>query len=217
MSGTLPVNTFNKITIKNNTPTATSISISGRRQSKQLAAQFWTLDCEYAPLDRTEAAQVMAFLNQQKNSLSSFDVVLPQYSRPAGTIRLVYPGAANATISVAANAAIAATSVSVNADVLRPADFTSAGTTATGALRAGDFVKFTNHNKVYQLTADTTIDSSGNGTLAIFPGLYAAVTTTTDVTYWDTPFTVFNTENTQEYQMTVGDVAGITLKLHEAL
>ena len=216
MSGTLPVNTFNKITIKNNTPTATSISISGRRQSKQLAAQYWTLDCEYAALDRSESAQVMAFLNLQKNSLSSFDVVLPQYSRSNGTIKTVY-GTADSTISVSANAAITATSVTINADVLRPSNFTAAGTTATGALRAGDFVKFTNHNKVYQLTADVTIDASGNGTLALFPGLYSAVTTTADLTYWDVPFTVFNSENTQEYQMTVGDVTGITLKLHEAL
>jgi hypothetical protein len=216
MSGTLPVNTFNKITIKNNTPTATSISISGRRQSKQLAAQYWTLDCEYAALDRSESAQVMAFLNLQKNSLSSFDVVLPQYSRSNGTIKTVY-NTVDSTISVSANAAITATSVTINADVLRPSNFTSAGTTATGALKAGDFVKFTNHNKVYQLTADVTIDSSGTGTLALFPGLYSAVTTTTNLTYWDVPFTVFNSENTQEYQMTVGDVTGITLKLHEAL
>jgi hypothetical protein len=216
MSGTLPVNTFNKITIKNNTPTATSISISGRRQSKQLAAQYWTLDCEYAALDRSESAQVMAFLNLQKNSLSSFDVVLPQYSRSNGTIKTVY-NTVDSTISVSANAAITATSVTINADVLRPSNFTSAGTTATGALKAGDFVKFTNHNKVYQLTADVTIDSSGNGNLALFPGLYSAVTTTTNLTYWDVPFTVFNSENTQEYQMTVGDVTGITLKLHEAL
>jgi hypothetical protein len=216
MSGTLPVNTFNKITIKNNTPTATSISISGRRQSKQLAAQYWTLDCEYAALDRSESAQVMAFLNLQKNSLSSFDVVLPQYSRSNGTIKTVY-NTVDSTISVSANAAITATSVTINADVLRPSNFTSAGTTATGALKAGDFVKFTNHNKVYQLTADVTIDSSGTGNLALFPGLYSAVTTTADLTYWDVPFTVFNSENTQEYQMTVGDVTGITLKLHEAL
>jgi hypothetical protein len=216
MSGTLPVNTFNKITIKNNTPTATSISISGRRQSKQLAAQYWTLDCEYAALDRSESAQVMAFLNLQRNSLSSFDVVLPQYSRSNGTIKTVY-NTVDSTISVSANAAITATSVTINADVLRPSNFTNAGTTATGALKAGDFVKFTNHNKVYQLTADVTIDSSGTGNLALFPGLYSAVTTTTNLTYWDVPFTVFNSENTQEYQMTVGDVTGITLKLHEAL
>lgn len=219
MSGTLPVNTFNKVTIKNNTPTATSISISGRRQSKQLAAQFWTLDCEYAPLDRSESSQVMAFLNQQNNSLSSFDVVLPQYSRPHGTLKTVYPvtASANVAISVSANAAISSQYVNINADVLRPANFTSAGTTATAALAAGDFIKFTNHSKVYQLTQAANIDASGNGNLAIFPGLYSAVTTTTDLTYFDVPFTVFNTEATQEYQMTVGDVTGITLKLHEAL
>ena len=217
MSGTLPINSFNKVTIKNNTPTATSVSISGRRQSKQLAAQYWTIDCDYPPLDRSEMAQIMAFLNKQKNSLSSFQVVLPQYSRSNGTVKYLIGGMTDATLSVRSAATITATTVYVNFDTLRPSHFVSAGTTATGALKAGDFIKFTNHDKVYQLTDDVTVDSSGNATLNIFPGLFTALTTTENVWYWDTPFTVFNTENTQEYQLTVGDQASVTLKLHEAL
>lgn len=216
MPGTLPVNTFNKVTIKNNTPTATSVSISGRRQSKQLAAQFWTLDCEYASLDRTEAAQVMAFLNKQNNSLSSFQVVVPQYGRPNGTIKNVAGSVSNA-ISVRTAASIGALVVYVACDTIRPTDFTSRGTTATGAFRAGDFVKFSNHNKMYQLTEDATVDSSGYATMQIFPGLYTAVTTSDDLYYWDVPFTVFNTSSTQEYELTVGDTATIALKLHEAI
>lgn len=216
MSGTLPVNNFSKVTIKNNTPTATSISISGRRQSKQLAAQYWTLDCDFTTLDRNEVAQVMAFLNKQNNSLLSFDVVIPQYSRPNGTIKTVY-GTADSTISVAANAAIGATSVSMNCDVLRPSNFVSAGTTATAAFKAGDFVKFTNHDKMYQVTDNATVDSSGNFTLNIFPGLFSAVTTTENLYYYDVPFTVFNQNSTQEYELGIGDTAGLTLKLHEAL
>ena len=216
MSGTLPVNTFNKVTIKNNTPTATSVSVSGRRQSKQLAAQYWTLDCEYASLDRGEAAQIMAFLNKQNNSLSAFQVVVPQYGRPDGTIKLVAGSVSNA-ISVRASAAVGALVVYVSCDTIRPSDFTSRGTTATGAFKAGDFVKFSNHNKMYQLTEDATVDSSGFATMQIFPGLYTALTTSQDMYYWDVPFTVFNTSSTQEYEFTVGDAAGISLKLHEAI
>jgi hypothetical protein len=100
---------------------------------------------------------------------------------------------------------------------MRPSHFVSAGTTATGALKAGDFVKFSNHNKMYQLTEDATIDSSGNLTLSIWPGLYSAITTTTDAVYWDVAFTVFNTEQVQEYEFGIGDQASISLKLHEAL
>lgn len=216
MSGTLPINSFNKVSIKNNTPTATSISMSGKRQSKQLASQFWTIDCDFATMDRSEINQVMAFLNKQKNSLSSFDVVLPQYSRPFGTLKTAY-GYVESTMSVRTAAAISATTVYINMDTMRPSHFTAAGTTATGALKAGDFIKFTNHSKVYQLTEDMTVDSSGNGTLTIFPGLYIAQTTSENVTYYDVPFTVFNLENSQEYQLTVGDQASMTLKLHESI
>jgi len=217
MSGTLPINSFSKVSIRNNTPTATSITMSGKRQSKQLASQFWTIECDFATMDRSEINQVMAFLNKQKNSLSSFDVVLPQYSRPFGTLKTIY-GAVDSTMSVSANAAISATTISINMDVIRPSNFTNAGTTATGALKAGDFVKFTNHDKVYQLTDDMTVESgTGNGTLVIFPGLYTAQTTTQNVTYYDVPFTVFNTEQAQEYQLTVGDQATMSLALHEAI
>lgn len=214
MSGTLPVNNFSSVTIKNNTPTATSISVSGKRQSKQLAAQFWTLDCEFAPLDRSELAQVMAFLNKQNNSLSSFNVVIPQYGRPNGTIKNVAGSVSNA-ISVRTAAAIAATTVYIACDTIRPSDFVAAGSTATGAFKAGDFVKFSNHTKMYQLTEDATVDSNGYATLNIWPGLYTAVATTDDMLYWDVPFTVFNTESTQSYELGIGDVAGVTLKLHE--
>jgi hypothetical protein len=216
MSGTLPINSFSKVAIKNNTPTATSISMSGKRQSKQLASQYWTIDCDFATMDRSEINQVMAFLNKQKNSFSSFDVVLPQYSRPFGTLKTIY-GVVNSVMSVRTAAAISATTVYINMDVMRPSNFTSAGTTATGALKAGDFVKFSNHDKVYQLTDDMTVDGSGNGTLQIFPGLYTAQSTSEDALYYDVAFTVFNTEQAQEYQLTVGDQATMTLKLHEAI
>lgn len=198
------------MTIKNNTPTAVSIALSGRSQRKQLAAQYWTIDAEFAPMDRSEAAQVMAFLNKQNNSLDSFNVVIPQYSRSAGTVSDV---AGSPVLSVAAAAAIGATAISVDFDTITSANFSNASV----AFRAGDFVKFTNHNKTYQITDNVAINGSGAGTMNIFPGLYSAITTSHDVTYHDVPFTVFNTETTQEYNFTIGDQAGISLKLHEAL
>ena len=216
MSGTLPINYFDKVSIKNNTPTATTISMSGRRQSKQLAAQYWTLDCNYRRLRRSESAQVMAFLNKQNNSLNSFNVVIPQYSRSNGTIKTIYNSGTSA-VSVSTAAAGGTSNVAVRFDTLRPSDFTSAGTTATGCFLAGDFVKFTNHNKVYQLTDDATCDANGYATLAIFPALYEALTTSHDLWYWDVPFTVFNTEQSQEYSLDSGDSTVIQLKLMEAL
>jgi hypothetical protein len=216
MSGTLPINDFSTVVIKNNTPTATSIALSGRRQSRQLAAQYWTIDAEFAPLTRSRAAQIMAFLNLQNNSLDSFNVIIPQYSWSDGDIKYIttYP---SPTLSVSASAAIGATAISIDFDTITSSDITAAGGSASTTFRAGDFIKFNNHNKVYQLTADVSIDGSGAGTMTIFPGLFSAITTSTDVLYNSVPFTVFNTEQSQEYQFTVGNEAAISLKLHEAL
>jgi hypothetical protein len=213
MSGTLPINYFSKVTLKSNTPTATSVSMAGNRQSKQLAAQYWTMDCDYRPLQRSEIAQIMAFLNKQRNSLLSFDVVLPKHSRPDGSIKNIYTSS-NGGISVNGTPAIGSTSVNVNFASLTATSFTGAGLSTT-VFKAGDFVKFNNHTKTYQLTDDVVI-SGGSATMNIFPGLFAPLTNGLSVIYWDVPFTVFNTQGTQEYSLGI-EANGLQLKLQEAL
>ena len=218
MSGTIPINDFTTVSIKNNTPTATSLSLSGKRQSKQLAAQYWSLDCQYTNLNRTEAAQVMAFLNKQNNSFNDFDVVLPQYSRPNGTIKYIAGGMANTNVITCSNtAAIGDTIVYCAANHMRAANITANGYSATTAFKAGDFVRFSTGNKTYQLTADSALTATGSISFNIFPGLYTATTSTSTVEYWDVRFHVFNTEQSQEYRMTVGDTTDISLKLLEAI
>jgi hypothetical protein len=211
--GTLPINNFSKVTLKSNTPTATSVSMAGNRQSKQLAAHYWSLDCDYRPLQRDEIAQIMAFLNKQRNSLSSFDIVIPQYSRPNGSIKSIHNDT-NGAIGVSGTPGIGSTSVTVSFASLSQTAFTNAGLSTT-VFKAGDFVKFNNHSKMYQLTDDVVI-SGTSATLNIFPGLFAPLTNGLSVIYWDVPFTVFNTQGTQEYNLSIGS-SSLQLKLQEAL
>lgn len=213
MSGTLPINSFSKVTLKSNTPTATSVSMAGNRQSKQLAAQYWTMDCDYRPLQRSEISQVMAFLNKQRNTLLSFDVVLPQYSRPDGSVKSIHTDS-NGGLSVNGTPGIGSTSVNVTFASLTASSFTGAGLSTT-VFKAGDFVKFNNHTKTYQITDDVVISGS-SATLNIFPGLFAPLTNGLSVIYWDVPFTVFNTQGTQEYGLNIGSNT-LQLKLQEAL
>tara|TARA_R110000744_G_scaffold235443_2_gene353121 strand:+ start:12375 stop:12728 length:354 start_codon:yes stop_codon:yes gene_type:complete len=82
----------------------------------------------------------------------------------------------------------------------------------TGTLKAGDFIKFSGHTKVYKLTADR----AGNGNLSIVPPLTTAVTTDT-VTYNDVPFTVRLKNDVQEYAIGVDMLHKFEVDFVEAL
>ena len=60
-------------------------------------------------------------------------------------------------------------------------------------IKAGEFFKFANHNKVYMATADLTLTASGgnfDGTLTFYPALQTAVAVSEVITYTSVPFTV---------------------------
>ena len=67
----------------------------------------------------------------------------------------------------------------------------------SGVLKAGDMVKFSNHSKVYMITADR----SGAGALAIQPALRVALTNDLVITYDNVPFTVRLNNDVQSYSL----------------
>jgi len=67
----------------------------------------------------------------------------------------------------------------------------------TGIMKAGDFLKFANRDKVYMVTADGNSDGSGNVTLDIFPDLFQSPAADSAVTITDVPFTVSFVDNIQ--------------------
>lgn len=217
MSGTLPINDFVRITMTSVTPGQTSLSVSGRRQTKQYATQYWTFECQYRSLARSEASKVMAFIAKQRNNLLDFDVEFPEFSDTQGTVTAMLASqGVSATLTVATSASIGATSVSVGSAWLS-SRFTSAGVSASAGLRAGDFITFSNHTKIYQLTEDVGFDSNGDGVLQLFPALTTAVTqNSTTVNYNNVLFRVFLAESNQTYEYGLGDTSNINLRLQES-
>ena len=69
----------------------------------------------------------------------------------------------------------------------------------TGTLKAGDYIKFASHNKVYMVVADVTADGSNEATLTIEPPLITALADDSAVTYDNVPFTVHLTSDIQEF------------------
>lgn len=66
----------------------------------------------------------------------------------------------------------------------------SVGTQAT-ALKAGDFIKFSLTDKVYELVYDLNL-SGGSGTVTVFPPFQDSISSGQTVTYMNVPFTVVN-------------------------
>ena len=70
------------------------------------------------------------------------------------------------------------------------------GGTGTGTLKAGDFIKFASHDKVYMVVEDQSDISTG--TLTIEPPLTTSVSSS-DIQFDNIPFTVYLTNDIQEF------------------
>jgi hypothetical protein len=126
-------------------------------------------------MTRAEFMPVYAFIVAQNGQFETFTFVPPVVGSTAGT--------ATGTVTTNTSVSIGATTVSL--------------TGLTGVLKAGDYIKFANHTKIYMLMADR----SGAGTVAIQPPLVAAVASGQGVTYNDVPFTVRLDNDLQQYSL----------------
>lgn len=216
MAGTLPINDFTQVTVTSNTPTMITTAVSGLRQAKQVATQFWTIEAEFRPLTFAEAKTLQGFLAKQRGSLFDFSVIIPGVSNVSGGIRLARAAnpAVNQIMSVTQTYSVGANSVAINTNYTG-SQYTAAG--ATNILQAGDYIKFAGHTKVYQVVDNVSFNSNGDGTVTIFPNLVDGVGSGEGITYDDVPFQVFNTEVSQDTGFTIGDEVAMALKLQEAL
>jgi len=164
---------FTAVGIESVDPTLVSEALSGRMQSRKIGSQKWKFTASYAPLTRSEFAPVWAFLASQRGRHGVFTIILPELSNTSGT--------ATGTVTTTA-ASIGASSVTVSG--------------LSGILKAGDFVKFSGHDKVYVLTADR----SGAGAISIVPELISAVGAE-QLIYGSVPFTVRMSNDVQSYSV----------------
>jgi hypothetical protein len=226
MSALIPHNNFTSVTIKNTSPTITSIAVNGQRQSKSLPAQYWQLSLEYGHLTREQFNEIMGFLSKQRGSLFQFNIIVPDLSRPSGSVRLVMEALnKKGGLTTHTNYFSGNNKIRLNADASFPTwtefnTFYGAQASAQRAVgfRPGDFIRFANHSKVYQITENTAYSGVNFfSDVQFFPALQSDVPIGTAVTVYDVPFEVFNTNDTQEYSYGVGDRNKIILEVQEAL
>lgn len=170
-------------------PTLTSVTHSLKRQARSRGGQRWLIEAGYPAMNRSEFAPLWAFANAQQGQYNTFTFKPPIYKDTSGT----------ATGTLLVNGGDAAGDSSITTDGL------------TGILKAGDFVKFAGHDKVYTLTAD------GSTTLAIEPPLMSAVANNETITYNDVPFSMAFQDDKQELSMGVEQLIGFSIKLVEVV
>ena len=188
MSGAFPISNakFDSLGIKSTQNTIISKSQSGKKLARQIDGQRFGFTARIITGKRSDVyGELMAFIIKQRSGKENFTIIPPEVEDARGTAS----GTPNGTASAGA------TSITL-------------GGTGTGTLKAGDFIKFANHDKVYMVVADQSDISTGS--LTIEPPLTTAVSSS-NITYDNVPFTVHLTNDMQEFGVVGADNNGNAL------
>ena len=198
MSGTFPTSpAFNSLSIGSVQPSFISRSISGRRQARQTHGQYFKMTATFPPMTRAQFAPIHAFVLKQRGQYESFQVIPPVVGVGLGSP--------------------AGTPLVNGADQTGRTIVTDGWSNSIVIFKAGDYLKFANHDKVYTVTADVSSNGSGAATIAIEPALITSPATDSAITYTSVPFTVALTSRVQEFSTGTNGLFEFEIDLEEVL
>ena len=189
MSGAFPISTakFGTLGIKSIQNTIISKSVSGKRLVRQIDNQRFAFTVQIITAKRSDVyGDLMAFIMKQRSQKETFTIIPPELEDARGNV--------SGTVLVNGVHAVGDTTIAVDA--------------MTGTLKAGDFIKFAGHSKVYMVVADVTADGSNEATVTIEPPLLVALANDSAVTYDNVPFTVSLITDIQEFGVSGADKDG---------
>lgn len=188
MSGSFPISNakFESLGIKSIQNTIISKSQSGKKLARQIDGQRFGFTARIITAKRSDVyGELMAFIIKQRSGKENFTIIPPEVEDARGTASGTPDGTASA----------GDTSITL-------------GGSGTGTLKAGDFIKFANHDKIYMVVADQSDISTGS--LTIEPPLTTAVSSS-NIQYDNVPFTVHLTNDIQEFGVAGSDKDGNAL------
>jgi len=192
MSGAFPISTakFGTLGIKSIQNTIISKSVSGKRLVRQIDNQRWSFTVQIITAKRSDVyGDLMAFIVKQRGQKETFTIIPPELEDARGTEA--------GTVLVNGVHAVGDTTIAMDAF----------GGDGAGRFKAGDFLKFASHNKVYMVVSDVT-SSSNAATVTIEPPLLVALADDSVVVYDNVPFTVSLTTDVQEFGVSGADKDG---------
>lgn len=197
MSGTFPSTPYpSSMRLRTIQPSLVSVSHSLKRQTRSRGGQRWGFALEYHNRTRAEMAQLVSFAIAQRGQYETFSFVPATIGNP--------------------QSAVSGTPLCNGATASGRSVTTDGWAISSTVMKAGDFIKFASHAKVYMLTADVTTNGSGEATIAIEPALYSAVANNEALTVSSVPFTVAFGADTHEIALGLGGVFDWSCELVES-
>jgi hypothetical protein len=179
---------FKALTIKSHTPTLISETHSGKRQVRQRGGHRWLVEAEYPPMSRLEFAPLWAFIVARKGQYETFTFVPGSYGNSS-----------------------TGTNTAVTALTGQSAGAYSIGTSSQ-SLTAGDFIKFSGHNKCYMVTSVPNSTS-----VHIEPPLHADIDSGESIICESVEFTVALVSDQQDTSIDVHSFHSFQLSLVEVI
>ena len=186
MAGAFPISNskFETLGIKSIQDTIISKSVSGKKLARQIDGQRWAFTVSIKTGTRADVyGELMAFIVKQRSGKENFTIVPPEVKNARG----------NETNVVLVNGVHAVGDTTIAMD--------NHHNDNPHAFKSGDFIKFASHSKVYMIVADVQASSNAS-TVTIEPPLVSAVADDSIVTYDNVPFTVYLTNDIQNFGAT---------------
>ena len=172
MAGQFPTDpNFRSLNFQDNRPTLLNQTLSGKKQVRQIGSQYFSFTVQMPPLQQDKFQEVFAFIQKQKGSFEDFTIQAP----------IDNLGASKSETDILVNGVHSAGDNTIAMDGFSQ---------TTGALKAGDLIKFANHSKVYMVSEDANA-SGGAVTVTISPNLVASLSDNEAVTVNKPSFTVY--------------------------
>ena len=192
MSGAFPISSakFETLGIRSIQNTIISKSQSGKKLARQIDNQRFGFTARIITAKRSDVyGELMAFIVKQRSGKENFTIIPPEIEDARGS----------ETGSVLVNGVHAVGDTTIDMDA-----FAGDG---DGRFKAGDFLKFASHDKIYMVVSDVT-SSSNAAIVTIEPPLITALADNSAVTYDNVPFTVHLTSDIQEFGVVGSDKDG---------
>ena len=183
MSGAFPISSakFGTFGIKSIQNTIISKTVSGKKLARQIDGQRFAFTVQIVTAKRSDVyGELMAFIMKQRSGKENFTIIPPEIEDARG----------NETNTVLVNGSHAVGDTTIAMDGHHNDN--------PHAFKAGDFIKFASHSKVYMVVADVQASSNAS-TVTIEPPLITALADDSVVTYDNVPFTVYLTNDIQEF------------------
>jgi len=155
----------NNINLINTIPTQINRTLSGREMRDIVGAPYYTLTYEFTNLSEAQRRQILGHIANARGTLQSFNIKLPTGLDDAS-------GGANGTIAITSAESAGVLSV----------DYSKASSANETVFKAGDYIQFSNHSKIYEVIEDS-VSTTTTGTVTFYPPLRTAVTTSDTIGY----------------------------------